>query len=440
MTAPPRAAAFFERKRRLAYHFAWASMGFLALQLCLGFLLQLNSHPRAVAAPEGGFRVVHRLFNQDDFEGSRLLFLDADAKPQAPPITFPDTAAAVLPDGPDLLLFFGNRAALLVGGQITKNIDLGQKWEVMAALADPGGPWIFGWAEDRVVARRREKDKWGDEITVSKSILAERISVSRDAAGGPLVAWRERGSPKVKTAVLEGAAFVPSKEYEIGGVEHWDLFAQGGRQVLLTYNRDDRTQAYVTLRLECCPGCASRLEPRKLRFADPVLLLGRKVTGLSAVPDGDRVRVFITRMSTLMTAATTLASAPSEVPRLLSIGAEPAWRYGVALVVPSAMVFCSLAMIFLGFTLFRERGRVASGIPVPGPQPAEFLQRLMAFSLDIFLLSPVLWLAVELLHVAPEGFFFDPEDPHIFKAVGVMLLGQFLYYFLMEGLLGWTVG
>lgn len=441
MTIPPRNTAFYDRKRRLAYSFAWASMVFLFLELSLGFFLEFTSRPRAAAAADG-FRVVHRAFNQDDADGSRLLTLDPDARPKTAPLTFPDTATALAPDGRDLTLYFGAHAARLVDGRIAAGGDLGQKWDVLAALEDPAGSWIFGWTDNQVVARRRGKEGWGAALPVAKAAAVDQVSASRDGAAGPLVAWRERGTPKVRTALWDGAAFVLQNEFEIGPAEHWDVVQTGGRRLFVVYNRDDRTYQYVTLRLECCPGCARPLERTKVRFSEPVLLLGRKVTGLCAVAAGDRLRLFITRMSTLMTASlplSTLTPEPS-ASKLQSVHSQAPWRHIAAAFSPVLLIFCSFSMISLGVVLFRERSRLAKGIPVPGPEPADFFQRAMAFVLDHVLLIPFLLIAIELLNVAPDSGLPDLEDPRFLQVVLVSMAVHFLYYFLMEWLLGWTIG
>src|SRR4051812_33790548 len=123
MTPNPADTAFYEKKRRLAYHFAWASMAFLALQGSIGFLLEIYSRPRAVSAAEG-YRLVHRAINQDSSEGPGPLLLDSELKPQAPPLSLPDPATALLPEGPDLTLFFGAHEARMVDGKISRSADL----------------------------------------------------------------------------------------------------------------------------------------------------------------------------------------------------------------------------------------------------------------------------------------------------------------------------
>lgn len=441
MTPSPRETAFYEKKRRLAYHFAWASMVFLFLQLSIGFLLELYSHPRAVATADG-VCVVHRSINQDDADASRLLHFDADLKLQAPPLSLPDPATALLPEGRALTLFFGAHEATLVDGKISRSVDLKQDWDVLCALPDPAGAWIFGWKKDHIVARRRDGDAWSDEIPIAPATAVDRIAATRDGNAGPLVAWRERDKTKVKTALFDGKAFTPGAEFEIGAVEHWDVVLQAGRRLLLTYNRDDRTFRWVTLRLECCAGCASPIVPRKVAFADPVLLVGRKVTGLATAVTGDRLRIFITRMSTLMSASLPLATLEPEpvAAKLLAIASEAPWRRAAGSLSPQMLMFCSISLIFLGFTLFRERGRIARGVPVGPMDYADFFTRAMAWFLDHLLLVPVALLIVEVLNVAPDVGLFDFEDPHFQQAMLVCMAVIFLYYFLMEWLLGRTIG
>lgn len=441
MNPPPRDTAFFDRKRRLAYRFAWASIVFLFIQTSLSFFLEFTTRPRAAAAADG-LRVVHRSFNPDDPDGSRLVTLDGEAKPSAPPLNFPDNATALLIEDRGLTLFFGTHAARLADGQIARSVELNQKWDVLAALPDPGGDWIFGWTDNQIVARRREKEGWASEIVLAKSAAVDHVVASRDGAAGPLVAWRERGSPKVRTALYDGAAFALKGEFDIGPAEHWDLVLRGARQLLVVYNRDDRTYQYVTLRLECCAGCPSPLPLRKVRFSEPVLLLGRKVTGLCAVVARDRLRVFITRMSTLMTASLPLATLEPDpgASKLQSISSQAPWRHLVAAFCPVLLIFCSFSMIFLGYILFRERARLARGIPVPGPQPADFLPRAMAFVLDHILLVPFVLVVIELANVGPDSGVPDLQDPRFMHVVYVSLGLHFLYYFLMEWRCGWTVG
>jgi uncharacterized RDD family membrane protein YckC len=270
----------------------------------------------------------------------------------------------------------------------------------------------------------------------------DRIAATRDGNGGPLVAWRERDTPKVKTARYDGKAFAPGSEFEIGEVEHWDALLLEGRTLLVTYNRDDRTFRWVTLRLECCAGCPTPIPPRKVAFADPAILLGRKVTGLATALQGDHLRVFITRISTLMAGSLSVPSLEPEpaAAKLVSLGSEALWRHVAGTFAPFLLTFCSFSMIFIGLILFRERSRLARGVPAEPQEAADFFPRVMAWFLDHLLVSPLAVLIVEISNVAPDLSLLDFEDPHFHRLVMVWLATFFLYYFLMEWRLGWTVG
>jgi uncharacterized RDD family membrane protein YckC len=144
-------------------------------------------------------------------------------------------------------------------------------------------------------------------------------------------------------------------------------------------------------------------------------------------------------MSTLMTASLPLATLEPDPSRskLLSIGSQAPWRHIADSFAPILLLFCSFSMIFLGFVLFRERARAARGIATPGPLPADFLQRAMAVTLDQILLFPFFAIVVELF---TDGGLPDLEDPRILEVFSMGLGVHFLYYFLMEWRLGWTVG
>ncbi|MBI3854666.1 MAG: RDD family protein [Planctomycetes bacterium] len=439
---PPAVSPFYERKRKLAYHFAWLSMTFLLIQLFLGSLLEFVSHPRATVS-ESGVCLLHRCLTQDDADGSRLLILDAAMKAPEGSLRLLDTATAVLPEGREITVFHGARVSLMTDRRVTRNSDLGQKWDVLGAVPDPGraGAWLFGCNEGMIVARRRENGKWGAEIPIVKSGLVDRLSASMDGSAGPLVAWRERGSPLVRSAVFDGAAFAPRPDFSVGAVQHWDTALSRGRVLLATYDRDDRSFKYVTLRLECCAGCPAPVAQRKIAFSDAVLLLGRKVTGLAAALTGDRLRFFVTRTTTVMTGSIPLETLQAEpAARLISIAVDPLWRNIAGAVAPTLLFFFSCSLVFLGLTLLRERGRIASekadSPPPPGPPVAGILPRAMAYVLDLVLLFPAFLAAAGLLAVSLD----DMDDPHYLTLMAVIAGVEMAYHFVMEWALGWTLG
>jgi len=439
----PRVSEFYERKRRLAYVFAWLSMTFLLIEASfLGSLLEFHSHPRAVVA-DGRVSLLYRCMTRDNPEESRLIRLDDASRPQGEPLGLLDAATAALPEGRDLTIFYGNRASVMAEGQIARSIDLGQKWDVLAAV----GTWIFGWNDGKIVARRRENGAWGKEIEIATSGLVDRLIACVDGEAGPLVAWRERDKPLVRTALFDGAAFAPKAEFEIGTQQHWSAVLSKGRILYVLYNRDDRSFRYVTLRLECCPGCAAPVASRKIAFIDPLLRVGRRVTGLAAAATGDRLRFYVTRTTTLMTASLPLETLqPEEGARLVEIAVDPLWRTILGATTPTALFFCSLALVSIGLSLLRERARIAvAGL---APQPPETLcvgvfPRAMAWLLDELLLFPFFLVFAWVMAVSVEEMFRDPgifQDPNYAVVLLTYGLVEIVYRFVMEWAFGWTVG
>lgn len=429
-----RVSEFYERKRRLAYVFAVLSMVFLAAELALGSLLELSSHPRASVSGDT-LLVLQRCLTRDNPEGSRLLSLDPAMKLRREPLSLVDAAGAVLPEGDAITLFYGNRASFMTGGKLVRSVDLKQKWDVLAAVPDPDGPWIFGWNDGKIVARRRRNDAWGPEIEVAASGAVDRLSASRS-----LVAWRERGKTVVRTATFENAAFAPRAEFEIGPLaQHWDAVLAGNRILFAHYNRDDRAFQTLTLRFACCPGCPSPVAATRMVFVDPVLHVSRRVTGLALAVTGDRLRFFVTRPVSIMTASAPLETLrPEPGSRLVEISVDPLWRSIAGAITPMLLVFFSCSLVFLGITLLRERARLAGGGGEASPRSrfVGILPRAMAYVLDFILLFPVCIAVSKLMAVSIE----DVEDPHYLLMLGIWGAIEIAYRFGMEWALGWTLG
>src|SRR6185503_5833758 len=128
MPQPPspsglRISEFYERKRRLAYHFAWLSMVLLLVQLATGDVLEFYSNPRTASTGPAVF-LLHRCLTQNEAEGSRLLLLDPALKLQAEPLRLLDSVTAVLPEGRELSVFYGSTASVLTDLKTSRPIDL----------------------------------------------------------------------------------------------------------------------------------------------------------------------------------------------------------------------------------------------------------------------------------------------------------------------------
>ena len=216
--------------------------------------------------------------------------------------------------------------------------------------------------------------------------------------------------------------------------------------LLISYRTEDRTFKAVTLRLQCCRECGEPPPPERISFADPVFVLGRNVTGVAAAPLGDRLLVILTRENTVQAGSAPLETLlPEPGARLAPIGAVPLWRRITASLFPMFMFFFSFSLIFLGYSMFRERGRFVlealRPVATDGPPHAEILQRVMAHILDQMLLFLPLRILADLFSTVTESAATIAwDDPRFWALVGVVCAAHFIYHFLMEAVFGWTLG
>lgn len=438
---------FYERKRRLAYTLAVLAVSLLAAGLYLGFFIEAYSGPVVVGDGEG-IHVLYRASSSDEDEPlTRLLALDASFDEKASYRLIGD-ARAVFPEGSDLTAFFGTRYSVLRQGQTVRGADLGQTWPVLAAVPDPatGHPWLFGWSrEKKIVGRKRVLGNYSEETPLFDVPALERLTAAADGTRGPLLAWREEGSAKVKCALHDGRGFKPLAEFDIGPARYWDVAFFEGRALIAYYDREDREYSRVSFRLRCCAGCGRPAPPEKVTFEEAVLLIGRQITGLAVRAAADRLFLVVTRPTTLQGASLPLSTlTPVGRPRLVPLGAVPLWRRVGAALFPVTMLFFSFSLVFVGFTLLRERGRSVLEMLRPaadaGPVPAEILQRAMAHIIDLIILFPAFAVIAELLNAVPESAVFDLAEPKWRAFIGTWLAVSFLYHFLLEWLTGRTAG
>jgi uncharacterized RDD family membrane protein YckC len=442
---PPGPSEFYLRKRRLAIVFAGLSVSLLIVSIAVNFNLETFGRPR-VAADVDRLRFVWEVaVHAEEAPGTRVLETDLELRPSAPAARLGGGASAVLVSGEETTLFFGPRYTVVKNGATVRGAVLDQPWEVKAAARDPGrqADWIFGVHDGKLLARRRELGTFSEAQAVADASSVERLVACVDGPAGPLVAWRERGSGTVKTALFDGRRFAPRGDFRIGSVELWDVALAGPRVWLVTYHREDKTFSNVGLRIRCCEGCADPRAEQTLRFPDPHAFLGKIVGGVAVAAAGDRLAVFLTRW-TVVQAAWAPLDAPGGAPTPLAILHQvPAWQTFPGVIFPATMLFFSFSLVFLGFTLLRERSNFflerLTPVATDGPVPAAILQRAMAYILDLLILLPpfaFLFLAFEL---APD-MRVDISDPAFWVMAGTLAALQAVYGAVMEGLLGWTVG
>jgi uncharacterized RDD family membrane protein YckC len=444
-TTTPGPSEFYLRKRRLAFLFAGLSVSLLAVNLAVGFFIETYERPRASASADG-FRFIWTSRNHDEENPvTRVVETDAELQLRAPAVPLGGDATAVLAGGDETLLFFGARYSVVKGGTTVRGAELDQPWIVSAAVRDPSRAvdWLFGQHQDKIVARRRELGAVSEAFPVADSSAAERVVACVDGSSGPLVAWRERGSGVVKLALYDGRAFSPRGEFKIGATQYWDVALAGPRVLLVTYDREDRTFRSVGLRVRCCPDCPAPRPAALLRFGDPILFIGKLVTGVAAAAAGDHLVVAVTRWTSAQAATVPVDTPGGDVGRLKPLHQEARWRTFAGMLFPFTMLFFSFSLVFLGFTLLRERNQFILEKLTPattdGPPPAAILQRAMAFILDLLVILPVFGFIAQAFDLAPD---LDPGlgDPGFWILGGVAAGLQAVYGLLMEATLGWTIG
>jgi uncharacterized RDD family membrane protein YckC len=439
----PLVSEFYARRRRYAHVFAIGCAILLLVQMELGLRLEKYAVPR-VAALTRGASIVHGVLTEDDSgPTTRLLLLDSNLQLQESSSTGGE-AGGVLVEETGTTWIYGSRISIMKGGNTLRGEDLRQSWEVRDAVLQPdrGTAWIFGWNAGKVVARRRTAEGWSPEVVVAESGKPTRLVAGVDGQRGPLVAWRESGPRRVRTALFDGERFVPRAEFDSGGSDLWDAAPLKDRVLVASYKREDRTFRAVTLRLQCCPECGLPPPPERISFLDPIFLLGRNVTGLAACSSGERLLLVLTRDTLVQVGAVPAASLlPEPGGRLQAIAAESIWRRLAAAELPILTFFGAVSILFLGTSMFRERSRVLSkAAPLLGGKPyADLLQRAMAQILDILIVMPptslVLFEVMSTTWEAAELF-----DLRFCTLAAVGLVVKAAYHAVMESALGWTFG
>lgn len=438
----------YRRRRRLAIGIALLSVGFLVAGTYFGYFLETYSRPRLSRAA-GGLRLLHEARPAGEDESQTALLNVDTALALRSKLKFLGDCRAAITDGDELVLFFENRYSVIRDGQSVRGADLSQPWAVRAASRGPGGEiWVFGSHEGKIVYRRKIDRLFSeDHVAVEGAGELSDLAAQPLPEGGLAIVWRVAGTGVFKSAVWDGAKFAPHAEVSLPGVEIAASAVVGSRLLVVTQRKEDREWLRVNLRIHCCASCGLPAPPERLSFRDPVLFLGRRVTGLALVHDGDTLALAVTRATTLQLGRISATDFAVKTPRLVPVTSEPIWRRTVGALWPLLMLFFSFSLIFLGFTLMRERRKfflehlAAQAVPAKsGRMPAEILQRAMAHIIDFMAMLPLFFVAVEVLSLAPETRDVDWTDPLALGMLGLFAGIQFVYYFVQEWLFGRTIG
>jgi uncharacterized RDD family membrane protein YckC len=359
---------------------------------------------------------------------------------------FYDPSLACVQTRDGLVGFFGQSYRPLTGDGKLARLD--QPWTVEAVVRESPGDalWLCGVLERTLYARRMSAGTPESvEIVGEAETSVERILATFSPEGGLTVAWKEKQRSGVKLARRGPERFARLPDVPIGDAGHWTTIQLGARQLVIAFDRKDQAVSTLTLQVRCCETCGLPPPPPAWTFRDSFQLLARRVTGLAAAVEEDRIRLALTRVTVLQSASVPLASLlPETESALESIRVEAPWVRYAALVLPSVLLLFAFSLIYLGFVLLRERRRAmaqAAGVKASPAGPyADVMQRMMAFLIDQMALTPVLMILVDVLGLATDAPEVSITDPRELAAVGIGFVINALYFFILEAWTGRTLG
>jgi uncharacterized RDD family membrane protein YckC len=427
------------RHRRLAYAISLAVLVLLSLFVFTARLPDVYGRPTLLVRP-GEWTILHdadRGKTSDHVQVAVTLDPATLAPRARVPLFGGATAAAAQPDG--VLVFYGRRYARLAANRLA---DLDGR-PVVAAVADGTATWMVSIDARRLVARRLEGESAGEEETVATTPSDIEWVLATSSEAGPTVTWREQRSTRLQMARRVDGTWRPWDEVDVGPAQRWTTLQLGSRQLVISHVRDDRSWRAVILRVACCRACGLPPPPPRWAFGD-TMILGRYLTGISAAPAGGRLVLCVTRTSSVQLASVPLdALAPEPGARLRSIPSDFPWPQAVIVLFILSMLLFAISLIYLGASLMRQRrafilAALGTREP-PGPRPADLFQRLMAFAIDLILLATLQVLALDTLDLMPAGPELRLDGPTL-RVIALVASTQFLYFFLLEWLLGRTLG
>lgn len=426
------------KRRRLAIVLAVASVLFLTAGIVFDLPIETSFRP-SISDKTDGITIVHGAaeFGAEEVNHSYFLQLDSDYRVESR--TLLQGMCLAIVEGQ---LVFEHRVANLDD----PGLDLDQEWPIHDAIPgpEPGSIWVVGEREEakEIVFRRIIGNEAGQEELVGRPEgTVKRIHAFRLEDGTPAVAWLERETSIVRVTVWNGWRFEPFEEFELDHSWYFTPVAAKGRLLLVYHHRSDRSLTSLILRVTCCKACGKNAPPR-LEIDDPVWL-GRSITGLDTLRTGTGHLLAITRTTSLQLLP--LTEDARMAGGLISVDSQPFLRKIASYLWPGTMLFLSFSLVFLGFTLMRERRRILMEHLGPylqdaPPYYADTMQRAMAAILDLVLLVPAWMLISEVIGSVPEEPEFSITDPGWYTILGIWFAMLFVYGFVQEWLWGRTLG
>jgi uncharacterized RDD family membrane protein YckC len=429
-----KASREYLRRRRLAMMLGVTSVACLIAGIIFGIYLETFYRPSLIVE-DGGATVLHGAEKaQDSSEPgfSYILELNEDLSIRSRSLV---TELLLAKIGPRLI--YRRHIAERKGDHVM----LDQDWDVLDAVPgpEPGSIWCFGVKDAEVLLRRvvgntvlpQEKvGVAGGEVHSLKTFLLED--------GTPAVAWLQKEPLGVRVMVRRDGAFAPRGEFKVERPGDIAPVASGGN--ILIFFRGDRSLRKLLLRVVSIDEAGAVSPPRDVQFPDPTWI-GRRITGVDAARSGDGILMAITRATSLQMARLTAEGDPAGP--LASVAVQPAIYKVASFLWPTLMLFFSFSLVFLGFSLLRDRRRILlqhlGRVPVrKAPPYAEITQRIMAHILDLMLLLSVWLMSIETFGLGPREGVFSLSGWLVVIGLWEGLL--FVYHFIPEWIWGQTLG
>lgn len=173
-------------------------------------------------------------------------------------------------------------------------------------------------------------------------------------------------------------------------------------------------------------------------------VIGRRVNYIAAAPVDGGVAVALSRTSSLQVVGLDVDhGSPTVKTPLKSLTGHPTWLLLATTLLTPILLFCSIALIYFGVAIYREKRRLIARIlkiqkfisPYAGS-----IERGFAYVIDILLLMPFVMIGWEYLGVnsqtATTGWFTWDT----WALTLPLIIAQFAYFFLLELAWGQTIG
>ncbi len=375
--------------------------------------------------------------------------------------------------GDELWVFYRRSCSVYRDGVQVRALAVDFGWDVQAAIADAPGPsgsgtrtfLVFGFDEKHVLRGERLTVAGGGPLaweampaTLPRSSSPRRL-YAVPHGGGILLAWPRNalmpepaplaGDPpaegegpdpwSLQACFLDGSRFAPLPPLPLGETQACTLFPVEGSAVLVTVPVEHKEVGRLRLASRRFTG-AGWGEPTDFRILDGRWWLGRRVLDLTGCAQGGRAHLVVSRAAGLETASAGLEGLQQgEFPRLEPVSPTASFGRPEVFVWLSSLLFLALLLVFLGVSLLTERFRPSPPAGAVAIELATWVQRGLAWGVDVCVLSPVVLLLLWVIGYEPDTAGEVAGGP-IMLLTALWDVAIVIYTTVLESRSGQTVG